>query len=56
LKQGLYVEIAGSNSANHNRLLNTLGSAVGLRNAGGGLLDDFGDGSLPKGVLSELLA
>jgi hypothetical protein len=35
--------------------LNTIGSAVGLRNAAGDLLDDFGDPSLPRGVLPEIM-
>jgi len=56
LKQGLSIEASGGTTPNHHRLLNTLGSAVGLRNAAGGYLDDFGDPSLPKGVLSELIA
>jgi hypothetical protein len=57
LKQGQYVRIPGDGETpNHNRLLNTIGSAVGLRNAAGEYLDDFGDPSLAKGVVSELIA
>lgn len=56
LKQGLAIEASGGTNPNHNRLLNTIGSAVGLRNAAGGNLDDFGDPALPRGVLSELIA
>ncbi|MBZ4412809.1 DUF1552 domain-containing protein [Myxococcus faecalis] len=56
LKQGVYVEASGGGNPNHNRMLNTIGSAVGLRNASGGNLDDFGDPALTKGVLSELIA
>jgi hypothetical protein len=37
-------------------MLCTIGSAAGLRNASGDLLDQFGDGSMPGGVFDELLA
>ena len=37
-------------------MLNTIGSAVGLRNEAGGLLEDFGDPELQSGVLSDLMA
>lgn len=53
LKQGQCIEVAGGE--NHNQMLNTLGSAVGLRNANGDMLDDFGDPAREGGVLSELL-
>ncbi|MFP2924777.1 DUF1552 domain-containing protein [Pyxidicoccus sp. 3LG] len=56
LKQGQYIQASGGGNPNHNRLLNTIGSAVGLKNAAGGHLDDFGDPALTKGVLSELIA
>lgn len=39
---------------NHNRMLNTIASAVGVTNARGEYLDDFGDPGLHKGVLDEL--
>jgi hypothetical protein len=54
LRQGQYVRVAGDE--NHNRMLNTIGSAVGVQNGSGAPLDDFGDPELPRGVLSELLA
>jgi hypothetical protein len=54
LRQGQYVEAMGSGPT-HTKMLNTIGSVVGLRNAAGGPLDDFGDPSLPRGVMSELL-
>ncbi len=54
-KQNRCVRLA-SGGATHARMLNTIGSAVGLRNARGEHLDDFGDPSLPRGVLDELLA
>jgi hypothetical protein len=36
-------------------VLNTIASAVGVRKADGTLLDDFGDPSLTRGVLSTVL-
>jgi len=55
LKQGQYLEIAsGDRTANHARLLNTLGSAVGLRKADGSFIDDHGDPGLSKAFLTEL--
>jgi hypothetical protein len=56
LKKGQYVELGGGSDTNHSKLLNTLGTAVGLTNTESGPLDDFGDPSLPKGILSELSA
>lgn len=56
-RQGEYIRAEGGDwEPNHNKLLNTIGAAVGLTNADGGPLDDFGDPELPKGILSELLA
>ncbi len=51
-RQGAYVRAAGEGT--HCRLLNMIGTAAGLRNAGGGDLDDFGDPALPKNPISEL--
>jgi hypothetical protein len=51
LKQGQYVRL--ENGFNHRRVLHTIGHSVGLR---GSFLDDFGDGTLPGGVLDALLA
>ncbi len=56
LKQGQYIRASGDDEPNHSKMLNTIGAAVGVRNASGGMLDDFGDPSLPRGVLPELLA
>lgn len=56
LRQGEYVRVGGNESSTHNQLLNTIGTAVGLRNADGDPLDDFGDPRLPKGILDDLLA
>ena len=55
LKQGQYIEVGGGNDANHNKMLNTLGSAVGLRKSDGSLLDNFGDPNLPGGLLNEIM-
>lgn len=55
LKQGLYAIPGGPDEVNHPRLLSTLGAVLGVKNAGGQPLDDFGDPSLPKGQLNELL-
>jgi len=56
LKQGEYVRIdAAEFEPTHHRLLNTLGSAVGLRKTNGDLLDNFGDPSLPRGLLDQLM-
>lgn len=58
LKTGVYVDAA--NAANnqfvtHNKFLNTIGAAVGCKNADGEPLDDFGDGSLEKGQIPQML-
>jgi hypothetical protein len=39
-----------------NKLLNTLLTAAGVTKTGGGPTDNFGDPSLPKGILTELVA
>jgi hypothetical protein len=54
-KQGEYIEAAGD-EANHGKLLTTIAAAVGVKNASGQPLDQFGDPSLPQGHLTELLA
>ncbi|MEM9457196.1 MAG: DUF1552 domain-containing protein [Myxococcota bacterium] len=53
-RQGAYVRVDEDGS--HCRLLNMIGTAVGLRSASGGDLDDFGDPGLPKQRISALLA
>lgn len=52
LKVGQYVDLG---DVNNNRLLSTIGAAVGCKNAAGDPLDDFGDPELQKGTLPELL-
>jgi hypothetical protein len=57
LRQGECIELSnGSDEVNHTRLLNTLGTAVGVQNGSGGPLDDFGDPDLPKSLLTEIIA
>lgn len=57
LKQGVYVEASnGANETNHRQLLNTLATAAGVRKDDDSFVDDFGDPSLPGGVLNELFA
>lgn len=56
LLQGQYVQADDPQTSNHRRLLQTLGSAVGLRNPEGDFLDDFGDPSLPGGLLASIMA
>jgi hypothetical protein len=53
LKQGVYID---AGNVTHNLLLNVLGSAMGVKNAAGGPLDDFGKAGLPKGLISGMLA
>jgi hypothetical protein len=59
LKTGHYVDAAagsGDDYLSHNRFLNTIGAAVGCKNESGGPLDDFGDPSLPGGLVTAMLA
>ena len=39
-----------------NKMLNTILNAAGVTKTGGAPSDDFGDASLPKGILTELKA
>ncbi|NVB36312.1 DUF1552 domain-containing protein [Pseudenhygromyxa sp. WMMC2535] len=56
-KQGQYIQAnAGNYEVNHARLLNTLGSAAGLRDANDEPISDFGDPALARTPLPELLA
>jgi hypothetical protein len=56
LRQGAYVQADDPQASNHRRMLQTIGTAVGLRNADGDPLDDFGDPSLPNGLLPAIMA
>ncbi len=53
LKTGLYVDATG---VTNNKILNTIGAAVGCTNGSGGPLDDFGDPDLEKGLIDALVA
>ncbi len=55
LKTGHFIDSGGTKITN-NLLLNTIGAAVGCKNGGGGPLDDFGDPSLPKGRIDQIVA
>lgn len=53
LKQGQYVD---AGNVTHNKLFNTLLEAVGVKNADGTPVDDFGDPSLSKGGIDVMKA
>ncbi len=53
LKTGQYID---AGNVTHNRLFNTIISAVGIRNADGSLYDRFGDPALARGVIDAMLA
>jgi len=58
LRQGLYVDASPGSGrfAPHNQFLNTIGAAVGVKNAAGAPLDDFGDASLTGGRIAKMIA
>ena len=53
LRAGAYVD-AGDQP--HNKLLNTLATAVGLRKENAEPVDDFGHASLERGLINEMVA
>ncbi len=53
LKQGVYVD---AGNVMNNKIFNTIGAAVGCKNGAGEPLDDFGDASLAKGRIPQMLA
>jgi hypothetical protein len=53
LKTGQYVD---AGNVTHNRFLNTLINAAGVRKDGGGYFDSFGDDSLSPGVIDAMIA
>jgi hypothetical protein len=58
LKTGVYVDagdVAAKKFVTHNKFLNTIGAAVGCKNASGAALDDFGDPTLAKGRIPQML-
>ncbi|EDM76924.1 Tat (twin-arginine translocation) pathway signal sequence domain protein [Plesiocystis pacifica SIR-1] len=57
LRQGECIELhEGDNVANHAAVLNTLGSAAGLRTPSDELISDFGDASLDRQPLTAMMA
>ncbi len=52
LKTGQYID---AGNVTHNKLLNTIISAVGIRNGDGTLYDSFGDASLQRGVIQAMI-
>jgi hypothetical protein len=53
LKTGQYID---AGNVTHNKLLNTLISAAGVRNSEGTPYDSFGDPSLARGVIPAMIA
>jgi hypothetical protein len=53
LRTGQYVD---AGDVPHNKLLNTLATAVGLRKTNGDPVDDFGHASLEKGLIDEMIS
>lgn len=56
LKQGLCIDTGDSGEPNHSQLLNTIASAVGVRDENGGALSDFGAAGQPSGLLDVIVA
>ncbi len=54
-KQGEHLRTMHPSEHNHGRLLATIATAVGVRNEQGKPLEAFGDASLEKGLLRELM-
>jgi hypothetical protein len=52
LKTGQYID---AGNVTHNKLLNTIINAVGIRNSDGTLYDSFGDASLQGGVIDTMI-
>lgn len=59
LKTGVFVDAADAPArkfVTHNKFLNTIGAAVGCKNAAGAELDDFGDLALARGQIPQMKA
>jgi len=57
LDTGKYVDVRGGGDyVSHNKMFNTILSAVGIRKTDGSLVDDFGDSSLEGGFVPEMIA
>ena len=56
LAVGQYINVREGNTyLPHNRMFNTILSAAGVRKGDGSLVDDFGDESLPRGLLDAMV-
>jgi hypothetical protein len=53
LRTGVYID---AGNVTHNRFLNTIINAVGIRQDSGDYYDSFGDSALPAGVISGMIA
>ena len=53
LQTGRYVD---AGDVAHNKILSTIGAAVGCKNGNGDPLDDFGDSSLPTGRVDAIVS
>ena len=53
LRTGQYID---AGNVTHNKFLNTLINAVGIRNEDDSYYDSFGDSSLPRGIIDGMLA
>jgi hypothetical protein len=60
LRTGQYIDARTGSGYNdfttHNKFLNTIGAAVGVTNANGDPLDDFGDPELERGRIDDMIA
>lgn len=52
LKTGQYID---AGNVTHNKLLNTIINAVGIRNTDGTVYDSFGDAALQRGVINAMI-
>jgi hypothetical protein len=52
LRTGQYID---AGNVTHNKLLNTIINAVGIRNSDQSYYDSFGDASLPRGVITAMI-
>jgi hypothetical protein len=52
LRTGIFVD---AKQAKNNKILNSIITAAGVRKANGDPVDDFGDGDLAKGLLTEIM-
>ncbi|MBL8951510.1 MAG: DUF1552 domain-containing protein [Myxococcaceae bacterium] len=55
-KQGQYLDVQTGTAVNHSKLLNTILTAVGVRKPGNLPVDNFGDPTLPTGLLPAIAA